>query len=287
MQHAVNLPILGEYSDPRALVDLARDAEAAGWDAVFVWDALLFSAQLQPPIADPYLTLAAIATHTDRVRIGTMVAQLARRRPWKVAREVATLDRLSSGRLILGVGLGFDGQAEFAQFGEDPAARVRAAKLDEALDIVVGLCSGTPFCYHGTYYQIAETTFLPTPIQQPRVPIWVAGYWPNRRPFRRAARWDGVCPAEIELRGPGDFSILPISPATAATIGAYLRAHRTGDGAFDVVVSRALPEDKGEAAELLAAYAEAGVTWFLQDMLPWDVPLTTARRIVRAGPLVP
>ena len=286
MQHAVNLPILGEYSDPRVLVDLARDAEAAGWDAVFVWDSLLFSAQMRPPIVDPHITLAAIAAHTERVRIGFMVAQLARRRPWKVAREVATLDLLSNGRLILGVGLGFDGQAEFAQFGEEPDARVRADKLDEALDIVVGLCAGAPFCYQGTHYQIAETTFLPTPIQQPRVPIWVAGYWPNRRPFRRAARWDGVCPAEMEIRGPGDFSILPTSPATAATVSDYIREHRTGDGPFDVVVSRALPEDTREAAELLAAYAEAGVTWLLRDMLPWEVPLATARRIVRAGPPV-
>ena len=287
MQHAVNLPILGEYSDPQALVDLARDAEAAGWDAVFVWDSLLFSAQMRPPIADPYITLAAIAAQTERVRIGTMVAQLARRRPWKIAREVATLDLLSNGRLILGVGLGFDGAAEFAQFGEEPDARVRADKLDEALDIVVGLCSGAPFCYQGTYYQISETTFLPRPIQQPRVPIWVAGYWPNRRPFRRAARWDGVCPVEMEIRGPGDFSILPTSPATAATVGDYIREHRTGDGSFEMVVSRALPEDRYEAAELLTAYAEAGVTWLLRDMLPWEVPLAAARRIVRAGPPVP
>ncbi len=127
----------------------------------------------------------------------------------------------------------------------------------------------------------------PAPIQQPRVPIWVAGYWPNRRPFRRAARWDGVCPAEMEIRGPGDFRILPTAPATAATISAYIREHRTGDGPFDVVVSRALPEDTCEAAELLAAYTEAGVTWLLRDMLPWEVPLATARRIVRAGPPVP
>lgn len=286
MQHAINLPILGEYSDPRVLVDLARAAEEAGWDAVFVWDSLLFDVGMQPPIADPWITLAAIAGATQRVKIGTMVAQLARRRPWKVAREVVTLDQLSEGRMILGVGLGFSGAAEFAQFGEDGDARVRADKLDECLDIVRGLCIGEPFSYQGTYYQIQETTFLPRPVQA-HIPVWVAGYWPNKRPFRRAARWDGACPAEMEIRDDG-FSILPTSPQTAQTIRSYIMEHRASDAPFDMIVSRAMPDnDPEELQALLAAYDAAGVTWLLRDMLPWEVPLAQAYEIIRNGPPTP
>jgi probable F420-dependent oxidoreductase len=283
MQYAVNLPVVASFSDPRTLVDLAKTAEAAGWDGVFVWDSLLFDQKWMPPIADPWITLAAIAASTERVKIGTMIAQLARRRPWKVAREVATLDQLSGGRMILGVGLGYSAAAEFEQFGEEGDARVRADKLDECLDIIVGLWSGAPFSYQGKYYQLKETTFLPKPVQQGRVPIWVAGYWPNKRPFRRAARWDGACPAEMEIRDDG-FSILPSSPESARNMLAYIKAHRSNSEPFDMIVSRALPDDPAQTAELVAAYTEAGVTWIYRDMLPWEVSLEQAYEIVRRGP---
>jgi hypothetical protein len=283
MQYAVNLPVIGEYADPRALLALAQDAERAGWDAVFVWDSLVFDAQTRPPVTDPWIVLAAIAAGTERVKIGTMVAQLARRRPWKVAREVVTLDHLSAGRMVLGAGLGFSGEAEFAQFGEDGDARVRADKLDECLTIVRGLCTGKPFSFTGEHYNVRETTFLPRPVQE-QIPVWVAGYWPNKRPFRRAARWDGAAPAEMEIRDDG-FSILPSSPQSARTIIDYISRHRTSDKPYDVIVSRVLPHDHGERAELISAYESVGVTWMLRDMLPWETPLEEAVRIVRAGPL--
>src|SRR4051812_8699584 len=196
MKQAVNLPVIGEYSDPKLLAELAAEAEQAGWDGVFVWDALVLDSNLRPPVTDPWIALAAIAANTERVKIGTMIAQLARRRPWKVAREVVALDHLSGGRMILGVGLGFAQQADFEQFGEEGDARVRARKLDEALDIIAGLCTGEPFSYHGDHYHIEETVFTPRPLQS-HIPIWVAGYWPNKKPFQRAARWDGMCPAEM------------------------------------------------------------------------------------------
>ncbi|WP_306208652.1 LLM class flavin-dependent oxidoreductase [Actinoplanes sp. RD1] len=279
MRHAVNLPVIGEYADPRVLVRLAREAEGAGWDAVFVWDSLVFDLTTRPPVTDPWVALAAIAASTERIRIGTMVAQLARRRPWKVAREVVALDQLSAGRMILGVGLGFSGEAEFEQFGEDGDARVRAAKLDECLAIVHGLCTGEPFAFTGEHYTVRETTFLPRPVQD-RIPVWVAGYWPNKRPFRRAARWDGAAPVEMDIRDDG-FSILPSSPSSARTMIDYIREHRTTDGPYDVIVSRTLPRDPGT---LISEYEAAGVTWLLRDMLPWETPLEEAFRIVRAGP---
>ena len=282
MRYAINLPIIGEYSDPNALVELARDAETAGWDAVFVWDSIVFDSDWKPPVIDPWITLGAIASHTERVKIGTMVAQLARRRPWKVAREVVTLDHLSGGRMILGVGLGFSGEAEFARFGEDGDARVRADKLDEALAIVNGLCSGEPFSYEGKYYDLEETTFTPRPVQE-RIPIWVAGYWPNKRPFRRAAVWDGAAPAEMDIR-PDGFSILPSSPETIKGVKAYIGQHRTSTAPYDIIVSRALPDEPAKAAEIVRTYEEAGVTWLLRDMLPWEVSLNEAYEIVRGGP---
>jgi alkanesulfonate monooxygenase SsuD/methylene tetrahydromethanopterin reductase-like flavin-dependent oxidoreductase (luciferase family) len=283
MRYAVNLPVIGEYADPHVLVKLAQDAERAGWDAVFVWDSLVFDLRTRPPVTDPWIVLAAIAATTERVRIGTMVAQLARRRPWKVAREVATLDHLSAGRMILGVGLGFSGEAEFEQFGEDGDARVRADKLDECLTIVRGLCTGEPFAFTGEHYTVRETTFLPRPVQD-QVPVWVAGYWPNKRPFRRAARWDGAAPAEMDIREDG-FAILPSSPESARKMIDYISRHRTSDSPYDVIVSRALPRDRSERTELISAYGSAGVTWILRDMLPWETPLEEAVRIVRAGPL--
>ncbi|AGL16522.1 Luciferase-like, subgroup [Actinoplanes sp. N902-109] len=275
--------MIGEYADPRVLVNLAQDAERAGWDAVFVWDSLVFDVRTRPAVTDPWIALAAIAQATERVRIGTMVAQLARRRPWKVAREVVALDQLSGGRMILGAGLGFSGEAEFEQFGEDGDARVRADKLDECLTIVRGLCTGEPFAFTGQHYNVRETTFRPRPVQE-RIPVWIAGYWPNKRPFRRAARWDGAAPAEMEIRDDG-FSILPSSPPSARKIIDYINRHRTSQGPFDVVVSRTLPGEPDERDELIAAYESAGVTWILRDMLPWETPVQDAVRIVRAGPL--
>jgi hypothetical protein len=282
MRYAVNLPVIGEYSEPGVLVELAREAEAAGWEAVFVWDSMVFDLDWQPPVTDPWIVLGAIASHTERVKIGTMVAQLARRRPWKVAREVVTLDHLSGGRMILGVGLGFSGEAEFAQFGEAGDARARADRLDEALDIIDGLCTGEPFSYNGKYYTLKETTFTPRPVQE-RIPIWIAGYWPNKRPFRRAARWDGAAPAEMDIR-PDGFSIMPTSPETAKTIGAYIDRHRNSGGPYDMIVSRELPDHPEEAEAMVRALEEGGVTWILRDMLPWEVPLDRAYEIVRTGP---
>jgi alkanesulfonate monooxygenase SsuD/methylene tetrahydromethanopterin reductase-like flavin-dependent oxidoreductase (luciferase family) len=283
VRYAVNLPIIGEYSDPKVLVELAKDAEAAGWDAVFVWDSMVCDLSWRPPVADPWIVLGAIASHTERVKIGTMIAQLPRRRPWKVAREVVTLDHLSGGRMILGVGIGFSGEAEYAQFGEDGDARVRADKLDEALAIVDGLCSGEPFSYQGKYHAVTESVFTPRPVQQ-RIPIWVAGYWPNKRPFRRAARWDGAAPAEMDIR-PDGFSIVPTSPETMKVVKAYIDQHRpSSTSLYDIIVSRVLPDEPAEAAAMVEAFEEAGVTWLLRDMLPWEVPLSQAYTIVRGGP---
>jgi alkanesulfonate monooxygenase SsuD/methylene tetrahydromethanopterin reductase-like flavin-dependent oxidoreductase (luciferase family) len=175
------------------LSELAVVAEDAGWDGVFLEDYLVYQNRQDIPTYDPWIALAAMALRTRHIRLGTEVTPLARRRPWKLARESVTLDHLSGRRLQLCVGLGVATDVDFAHFGEDQDNRRRAARLDEALNVLVGLWSAMPFSYTGQHFEIRETTFLPAPVQQPRIPIWVGGGYPNRGPLERAVRWDGAC----------------------------------------------------------------------------------------------
>ncbi len=183
----------GEYADPRTLAGLAREAEESGWDGFFIFDHIL-PTDFGAPLFDPWITLAAIAMNTERLRIGPMVTPVPRRRPRKLARETVSLDHLSNGRLILGVGLGGPPDREFETFDESGDARVRAGLLNEGVDVLAGMWTGEPFAYEGEHYRVKEQVFLPTPVQSPRIPVWVSAKWRNRAPLRRAARWDGVFP---------------------------------------------------------------------------------------------
>ncbi len=277
MRYGINIANFGEWADARTLAGLAREAEAAGWDGVFLWDHLSFG--YDGPVVDPWIALAAMALSTERVRLGTLVTPLARRRPAKLARETVSLDHLSGGRLVLGVGLGHPPDADFSAFGEDADARVRARKLDEGLDVLAGFWSGRPFSYEGEHYRIAETTFLPPPVQSPRIPVWVAGYWPHRAPFRRAARWDGVA-----LDGWWDGR--PLTPDDLRAILAFIKEHRTSTTSFDVAYGAPLPgDDPARAAATRAAYAEAGLTWWITGCDPWRESLTDLRAKIHRGPL--
>ena len=189
MKYAIYSPGFGAFSDPRILAGLAHDAEDAGWDGFFLWDHVLFTMFGNAPIGDPWITLAAMATATERIRLGTLVTPVPRRRPWMLARELTTLDHLSHGRMVLGVGIGEDRFGrEYSAFGEPSGAATHAVMLDEGLDVITGLWRGEPFSYSGQHYHVEDVTFLPTPIQRPRIPIWVAGNWPHKKPFRRAAQ---------------------------------------------------------------------------------------------------
>ncbi len=254
MRFGVHVPNFGDFHDLRAIAELAHEAEEAGWDGFFLWDHILY-AKTKRPVIDPWIALAAIAMRTERIRIGPLVTALPRRRPWKVARETVSLDHLSGGRLILGVGIGFPPDNEFARFGEDPDPKIRAAKLDEGLDILVGLWSGKPFSYVGQHYQIEKTVFWPPPVQQPRIPIWVAGTWPKAlAPFRRSARWDGVC-----AEGAGKMT-----PIDQRAMLDYIQQHRAGSDPFDVVRAASLPSgDTVAVRNAITQWADAGVTWWI------------------------
>lgn len=234
MKRGLFLAPFDELVDPRLLADLGARAEAAGWDGVFVWDHVAYRSPVRA-ISDPWVVLSAIACATSKLRLGTMVTPLSRRRVQKLARETVTLDRLSDGRLTLGVGLGSDTTGELGPFGEVAEPRERAKLLDDGLARLGELWGGE---------------FAPAPVQLPRIPIWVASRWPSRRPLRRAARWDGLFP--IELPGPDALGVLgqevrELRKAAGAS---------TDDGAFDLVVEIAAGEDP-------QPWVRAGATWVL------------------------
>lgn len=259
MRFAVNLP---PFAPPATLVELAVDAEQAGWDGVFFWDHLTWRPELRLDVHDPWVLLGAVAVRTQRVLLGPMVTPLGRRRPWKVAKELTTLDHLSGGRAVLGVGLGAPAEAEFAAFGEQADARHRAAVLDESLTVLDGLLRG-PVDHDGEHLTV-HTEMLPRPVQQPRPPIWVAGESPHRRPLHRAARWDGFVP----LSG--------AEPLTPDNLAAYLTGVER-PAVWDVV---ALHLDGFSAGE----FADAGATWLVEGIDPDGDWVSTLRALVRRGP---
>lgn len=251
MRFAVNVPNFGAaFSNVRVLVALAREAEAAGWDGFFIWDHVLWLYPENQPVAEPWVALAAVAAATDRIRLGPLVTPLPRRRPWQVARQAVTLDQLSGGRLILGVGIGGDWFGDYSRFGEPADDRTHGAQLDEALAVLEGLWSGEPFSFAGAHYTVDNAQFLPRPLQQPRIPIWVAGVWPGTKPFRRAARFDGIAPMGREMG-------VMLTPAEIRDLRAYVEQHRASEGAFDVVIG-----GPPLSAEQYAAYSAAGATWY-------------------------
>ncbi len=281
MQYGVTLP-----SDAPAteIVALGVAAEAAGWDGVFVWDGIEGN--------DPWVVLAAIAAQTARVKLGTMLTPLSRRRPWKLAQETATLDQLSGGRVILAVGLGAP-ETGFAKYGEATDRKARATLLDESLAILEGLWRGAAFSYEGERLAVTDVTFTPTPVQQPRIPIWVVGGWPRPKSMARVARYDGLLPLTFAPDGTmapwtTDGTHGNSTPADIAAMRDYLVAAQSDGRPLDIIIEGALPADDPAAAQaLIAPYAAAGATWWLENI--WDAPRTAGgsagmRQRVLAGP---
>jgi len=262
----VYVPPFGTFGDVMVLVDLARAAEEAGWDGFFLWDHLLY--QHDVPFVDAWIALAAIASATTRVRLGPLVTPLPRRRPWKVARESVTLDHLSEGRVVLGVGLGIDFWREFTGFaGEAHDDRARAELLDDSIEIIDRLWSAQTVTYRGARLSVDGVRFLPAPRQRPRIPIWSAMLWPPRPgPLRRAAHCDGVVP----FRPDG-----AITPDNVRALRAVIEEHRLDGAPFDVCLHG--PRD------LAADFADAGVSWFMASCGP-EQPLDDVRRIIDNGP---
>jgi alkanesulfonate monooxygenase SsuD/methylene tetrahydromethanopterin reductase-like flavin-dependent oxidoreductase (luciferase family) len=270
MRSGLFVPIFDALADPALVARLSAEAEEAGWDGVFLWDHVRWREPVLE-VADPWITLAAVATATQAIRLGPMVTPLARRRPVKVARETATLDRLSGGRLTLGVGLGSDRSGnELSITGEELDDRRRAGMLDEALEILTAAWSGEPVHHRGEHYTVDGMRFLPRPVQRPGVPVWVGGYPGKRKPLRRAVRFQGFFPVDLE------------HPDQLAEIVAEIASVRNEIGRdetepFDVVAALPVGTDP-------APYASAGATWWLAEF-PWDeVSVDQVRGVIRDGP---
>jgi alkanesulfonate monooxygenase SsuD/methylene tetrahydromethanopterin reductase-like flavin-dependent oxidoreductase (luciferase family) len=288
LQRGLAVPCFAE--DPMELARLGIEAERAGFDGFFLWDHMVFSNTGDgPPIVDPWLVLAVVAASTSRIRLGTMITPVPRRRPWQLARETTTLDRLSNGRLILGVGIGSPAYGDFGIFHEPSGERERAELLDEGLDVLAGLWSGEKFSYQGSHFTVDPVRFTPTPVQRPRIPVWVGGVLPAARPIARAARWDGMVP----IRFAGGSLVRPSAEdiaGTAATIAAArgaspapagsASARRAAAGGaaagptagpaadYDMVVWAEIAAEPAEVPEIAVPYQASGVTWWIETAKP-------------------
>jgi alkanesulfonate monooxygenase SsuD/methylene tetrahydromethanopterin reductase-like flavin-dependent oxidoreductase (luciferase family) len=267
VQHGLSLPTGGECGDPRFLVELAERAEAAGWDGLFLEDYVCYGGDRATPTANVWAVLAAVAVRTRQMRLGTEVTPLTRRRPWNVAREAAAIDQLSGGRMVLGVGLGDTGEAinadaSYLAFGEERSARTRGEMLDEGLEIVAGLWTGRPFSFRGRHFRVDDVTFVPRPVQEPRIPIWVGGGYPNPRPTRRALRWDGSCLYRETHGGPWE----DMSPSDVRAL-----RDAAGDRAYTIAVGGSRRRDDSDAErDHIRAVAAAGADWWVEWVPPGE-----------------
>jgi alkanesulfonate monooxygenase SsuD/methylene tetrahydromethanopterin reductase-like flavin-dependent oxidoreductase (luciferase family) len=266
MQHALYLPPFGELADPKAMIELCVAAEEHGWDGVFLWDHILRPSDQPAEIADVWVLLAGIAVETERIRIGPMVTPMVRRRPQKLAREALTLDHLSDGRVVLGLGLGVDTGGELSRFGEVVDAKERGDVLDEGAALLVELLSGEEVVHRGRFFTADGVRYLPKPVQTPSIPIWMAARGDARRPVRRAARYDGLFPIDVDADG------------LARMLDIVVTERGSLDG-FDVAVLAAPGAD-------LEAMATLGATWAMWSFLPGE-PIADILPVILAGPAGP
>lgn len=260
MRFGLSIP---PFTDADTVLGLAVDAEAAGWDGVFLWDHMQWDTDLRLDVHDPWVLLGAIAARTERVRLGPLVTPLARRRPWVVAKQVTTLDHLSGGRAVLGVGLGVPGDGDFSDFGDPGEAKERAAVLDEALELIDALLRGGPVVHHGERFDVTAE-LRPRPVQQPRPPIWVAATAPYQTSLQRSLRWDGAAPL-------GSSEVL-----TPEELVAYVGAAERPPG-WDLV-AYAAPDVP------FADYEPTGASWLIDSTWPTGDWVPEFRDRIHRGP---
>ncbi|QPP07443.1 LLM class flavin-dependent oxidoreductase [Streptomyces bathyalis] len=283
MRFSVNVPNFGDFADPRAVAKVAAAAEEAGWDGLFVWDHVLHRRHPRP-FGDPWMLLTAAALATSRIRLGTLVTPVARRRPQQLARQVATLDNLSGGRVLFAAGLGGPAEDEYGSFGETTDPVVLAERLDEGLDLLNRFWLGDPVNHEGRHFQARDVALLPGTVQRPRPPVWIAGFWPNRPPMRRAARWDGAVPLFASAKHGHAPPVEEVHDLVA-----YVGRHRgRGEGPFEIVLGGVSPSAPAKARDLLGPLIDAGATWWderqLQDSGDLDRLEPVLRRVEQGPP---
>lgn len=265
MRFSINIPNFGDFADARTVARVAQTAEEAGWDGLFVWDHVVHSKKQRQgqPFGDPWMLLTAAALATSRIMLGPLVTPVARRRPEQLARQVATLDSMSGGRVIFGAGLGGPIDDEFGSFGDETDPKVLAEKLDEGLDLLAQYWSGDTVNHDGRHYRVDDVTLLPATVQRPRPPVWIAGYWPRKTPMRRAARWDGAVPLFLDA----NHGVAPPVEELRELMG-YLRGLRgdvAADTPYDVIVGGI--SDPADYRGVIEPLAEAGATWWDERQL--------------------
>lgn len=268
---------VASYGSVDQVLEMAKEAEACGWDGVFTWDGISIG---ETDTFDPWALLGAMSMVTERVTLGAMVFALPRRRPWKVAREAITIDHLSNGRLVMPVAFGATPDGGISRVNTDTEDRkIRAQRLDETLEILKLAWSGEKISFEGKHYQMKDMIFRPTPIQQPRIPIWNVGAWPKIKSMNRAITWDGIIPMDAE------DAFAPIGPEMLREITAWIGDHRESDSPFDVVVEGVTDgADVAATRDRVAPLAEAGATWWIESRWsPEDTPQVLMERI-RQGP---
>lgn len=267
---------LDDLATPENMLEYAVAAEEAGWDGVFLADGLY----PEFPSIDPWITLSGIATRTTDVALGTWITPVCRRPPWQLASDLATLDHLSEGRVILGAGLGTEGN--YTTFGETWDPERLGRKYDEALEVIAGLWSGEPFSYDGEFYTLEDAELPYAPVQDPRIPILLGGWWPNKKPFQRAAEWDGIMPAAPSFYGSEGEQGEPVTGTIEEEVSAMLEYYRSvTDDPGEIL----LPIDTSEAPDDFAETCrDLGATWLLtSNLLDGDSHEENLTRI-RDGP---
>ncbi len=264
------------YGSAKSAARLAQLAEEHGWAGVFLGDAVWCE--------DPLICLTAAAMVTRRIRLGTMVIPVPLRRPWKIASEAVALERLSDGRLILGLGAGavWMGWQGFPDEVQDK--KVRAEMLDETIDILTLLFSRQQKDYEGKHFHLKLSEldpgyYPPAPIQQPRIPLWVPGHWPRKKSMERVLKADGLLPEKINAEGAPE----EVTPQDLKAMCEYIAARRRLETPFDVVASgKTGGMSAAEQQEKLSAWAEAGATWWVEAM--WEMDEAAAEARIRQGP---
>ncbi|TDX03684.1 LLM class flavin-dependent oxidoreductase [Kribbella sp. VKM Ac-2566] len=260
MRFSINIPNFGDFADAHTVTRVAKAAEDAGWDGLFFWDHVVHSKERRrgQPFGDPWMLMTAAALATSRIKLGPLVTPIARRRPEQLARQVATLDGLSGGRVIFGAGLGGPIDDEFGSFGDETDPKVLASRLDEGLDLLAAYWSGERVNHAGEHYRADDVELLPATVQRPRPPVWIAGYWPRKAPMRRAARWDGAVPL-FESANHGEAP--PVDELR--DLVAFIDGERKdGITPYDVIVGGISPADPARSRALVEPLAEAGATWW-------------------------
>ena len=245
--------------DARTAAEFAFEAEKAGWDGFFVWEPVWGD--------DAWVALTAAAMVTQRIRLGTMLSPVGRMRPWKLASETASLDKLSGGRVILSVGLGAVSSG-YEAFGEITERKTRAELMDECLDILTRLWRGDDFTYVGKHYRVDlnSDTFAmkrpQAPLQQPRIPIWMVGAWGSEKSMRRALKWDGLLPNILEG---GQVRMSPARPDEIRAIKEFIDGESGRSKPYELVVEGETPgDDLAQALAMVEAYEQAGATWWIE-----------------------